>query len=99
MTILSLDECRKVNEVVDYILTHYSASIGNIKKKFDLTTEEYDMISELMMPAIHYYNRARHLECGIAKLISVYSKQTEGDETNELAEEETYYESEDRRVS
>ena len=69
MTILPLDECRKINEIVDYIVMHRATTVAKVKEKFGLTNEEYDMISELMMPAIRYQNKAYRLEYGIRELM------------------------------
>ena len=69
MTVLRLDECRLVNEIVDFIVTHHGVSVAKVKEMYNLTAEEYDMISELMMPAIRYYNKAKRLESGIRGLM------------------------------
>ena len=69
MTVLRLDECRRVNEIVDFIVTHHGVSVAKVKEMYNLTAEEYDMISELMMPAIRYYNKAKRLESGIRGLM------------------------------
>ena len=69
MTVLRLDECRRVNEIVDFIVTHHGVSVAKVKEMYNLTSEEYDMISELMMPAIRYYNKAKRLESGIRSLM------------------------------
>ena len=85
MVILNKADCEKINTVVDYICEHYGVSVGEIKKKFGLTTEEYDMISDLMMPAIRYHARVRHLETGIRKLIRTYN----GEDMETLKDEES----------
>lgn len=59
MTILNLDECRKINMVVDYIVAHPAATVERVKSQFNLNKEEYDMISELMMPAVRWRAAAR----------------------------------------
>ena len=75
MTVLNRDECKKVNEIVDYILVHTGISVAGIKEKFGLSKEEYEMISELMMPPLRWYNRAKYYENGIKRLISQYKEQ------------------------
>lgn len=77
MTVLNKIECDKVTEIEEYILTHYQVTVADVKKKFNLTSEEYDMIMDLIMPALRYFNRAKHLEAGIRRLIRVYSGETE----------------------
>lgn len=79
MTVLNKDETDKINEVVDYIILNYQTSVGEVKQKYHLTKAEYDMISELMMPAIRWYNEARRLKAenntlktGIAEIIDKY---------------------------
>lgn len=59
MTILNLDECRKINTVVDYIVAHPAATVEQVKSAFKLSKDEYDMISELMMPAVRWRAIAR----------------------------------------
>lgn len=61
MTILNLDECRKINTVVDYIVAHPAATVERVKSAFKLSKDEYNMISELMMPAVRWRAAARDL--------------------------------------
>lgn len=86
MTILNKADCEKINQVVDYIIQHPKLSVAQIKRKFHLSSEEYDMISDLMMPAMRYSSRVTHLENGIRKLIRTYENQVsdyESDDENE----------------
>lgn len=75
MTVLNRDECKRVNEIVDYILVHTNISVTDVKEKFGLSKEEYEMISELMMPPLRWYNRAKYYESGIKRLLSQYKEQ------------------------
>lgn len=61
MTILSGVDQDKIIEVSDYLanLTDYNVTVADIKKKFGLTNEEYNMIYELTMPAIRRGNGER----------------------------------------
>lgn len=68
MTVLNLDDCRKINIVVDYILDHQAKTVRNVKDLFGLSGEEYDMISELMMPAMRRIEAARKADQEITKL-------------------------------
>ena len=68
MTVLNLDECRKINTVVDYILDYPAKTVRNVKDLFGLSGEEYDMISELMMPAMRRREAARKADQEIMKL-------------------------------
>lgn len=52
LTILPADEIDCIVTVSDFILKFPNMSVGDIKKKFRLTSEEYDMIFELCMPRI-----------------------------------------------
>lgn len=88
MTVLNYEERQKVNQVVEYIVTHYQVTVADVKEKFNLTNEEYDMISDLMMPAIRWYSRATHLEAGIRRLIRVYSGAETEEESDECGEDE-----------
>lgn len=77
MTVLNKSETDKINEVVDYILTHYNTTVGAVKRKFNLTKDEYEMISELMMPALRYFNEAKRLEAGINAIKNKYKIEEE----------------------
>lgn len=59
MTIVNLEDCRKINVVVDFIITHPAVTVEKVKRTFNLSTDEYDMISELMMPAMRQRAIAR----------------------------------------
>lgn len=61
ITILSGIEQDKIVEVSDYLanLTDYNVTVADIKKKFGLTNEEYNMIYDLTMPAIRRGNGER----------------------------------------
>ena len=52
LRILTPDEIDRIVEVEDFILKFPSMSVRDIKKKFHLSSEEYDMIFELCMPRI-----------------------------------------------
>lgn len=58
MTILSGVDQDKIIEVSDYLanLADYNVTVADIKKKFGLTNEEYNMIYDLTMPAIRRSN-------------------------------------------
>lgn len=60
MTVLTGDERDRVVQIIEYI-TRYktSATVGDIKKKFNLTKEEYDMCMDLAMPSIRHSNTSR----------------------------------------
>jgi len=61
MTILSGVDQDKIIEVSDYLanLTDYNVTVADIKEKFGLTNEEYNMIYDLTMPAIRRGNGER----------------------------------------
>lgn len=61
MTILKGVEIDRIVEVSDYIanLADYNVTVADIKEKFKLTNEEYDMIYDLTMPAIRRGNGER----------------------------------------
>lgn len=52
LRILTQDEIDRIVEVEDFIMKFPSMSVHDIKKKFHLSSEEYDMIFELCMPRI-----------------------------------------------
>lgn len=88
MTVLNKSECDQIVEIIEFIIHHNQVSVADVKKKFNLSSEEYDMISDLMMPAIRYSNRVRELETGIRKLIKTYSAkdnlEVDEDDENEV---------------
>ena len=61
MTILSGIDQDKIIEVVDYLanLNDYKVTVADVKEKFGLTNDEYNMIYELSMPAIRRGNGER----------------------------------------
>ena len=52
MTVLSRDEIDSIVDVIDFIIAHGSVSVKDIKCRFGLTSEEYEMIMDLSMPFI-----------------------------------------------
>ena len=74
MTILEKEDIKKINEVIDYIAVAQSATVGYIKRKFNLTKEEYDMISDLMMPAIRQRNNYRNMQTKYTVLQHAYDE-------------------------
>lgn len=60
MTVLTGDERDRVVQIIEYITKYKtSATVGDIKKKFNLTKEEYDMCMDLAMPSIRHSNTSR----------------------------------------
>jgi predicted transcriptional regulator len=58
MKILEYSEIEKINSVVEYILTRHCVEISKLKRRFGITTKEYEMIAGLAMPALRNYNEA-----------------------------------------
>ena len=52
LTILPQDQIDCIVEVSDYILKHATVTVSAIRKKFDITIDEYNMIFDLCMPRI-----------------------------------------------
>ena len=75
MQVLNKADGEKINQIVDYILNNYCKSVGEIKKRFDLTDEEYDMISDLMMPVMRYFNENKQLKININALLEAYQNE------------------------
>ena len=57
-SVLPQHEIDDIVEVADYILSHQSSikSINEVKKKFGLTTEQYNMVYDFCMPLIRRWN-------------------------------------------
>lgn len=69
MKVLCYEDCQKINEVVEHILAHPNDPVWSVKKKFNLSKDEYDMISELMMPALRQKNNAHELKVKIGSIL------------------------------
>lgn len=52
MKIVSKDQTDYMNLVMDYILSHPAISVAEIKQRFHLTDEEYNMCIDLCMPSV-----------------------------------------------
>lgn len=53
MIVLPQDQIDKMKEIMDYILRYDPiTTVGEIKQKYQLTNDEYDMIYDLCMPLI-----------------------------------------------
>lgn len=58
--VLPPDQISYMNGIMDYILKNPAKSVGFIKKKFNLTEEEYQMIYDLTMPHVRIRNITRY---------------------------------------
>ena len=56
MTIIPQDQIDKMVEVMDVILKYPYMTVGDIKKRFNLTSQEYEMIYGLVMPLVREAN-------------------------------------------
>lgn len=53
MIVLPQDQIDKMKEIMDYLFKYQAlTTVGEVKKRFGLTSEEYDMIYDLCMPLI-----------------------------------------------
>ena len=77
MTILNKAECDKINEVIDYILAHQNAKVKDVKTRFNLTDAEYDMISDLMMPAQRQWSLQMHYRVRIGQILANLKREKE----------------------
>ncbi len=60
MTILPQEQVETMVKVMDDILKYPGISIGTLRKRYNLTMEEYDMIFELCMPLIREINAKKY---------------------------------------
>ena len=60
MTVLPKDQIDKMAQVMDDILKYPNLSIGELRKRYNLTVEEFDMIYDLCMPLIRETNVKRY---------------------------------------
>ena len=80
MTILPQDEIEQIVTVCDFIIRFPSMSVGDIKRKFRLTSEEYEMIFDLCMPKIRagsssaYWRTKHHMLASRIKNVIDQSK-------------------------
>ena len=56
MIVLPGDQIDKMAEIMELILSPKGLTVADIKRKFKLTNEEYDMIFDLSMPRIRHNN-------------------------------------------
>ena len=80
MTILNKAECDKINEVIEYILVHQNAKVKDVKTRFNLTDAEYDMISDLMMPAQRQWSLHMHYRIRIGQILANLKREKEAKE-------------------
>lgn len=61
LTILDGMEREKIVEVIDFLTDdrYRAITVADVKKRFNLTNDEYEMIFELAMPAIRQNNSMR----------------------------------------
>lgn len=60
MVVLEHDQIERMANIMDVILKYPGLTVGDIKKKYHLTSEEYDMIFDLTMPLIREMNVKRY---------------------------------------
>lgn len=56
--ILPNEQVEFMNKVTDYIFSHPSKSVADIRKAFNITSEQYNMIYDLAMPRERHRNLA-----------------------------------------
>lgn len=93
MTILSGVDQDKIIEVIDYLanLNDYKVTVADVKEKFGLANDEYNMIYELSMPAIRRGNGERfykfnykNIEKEIDQVIRYITTNPKGQSAEEL---------------
>ena len=53
MIVLPQDQIDRMKEIMDYLLKYQTGiTVGEVKRKYNLTSEEYEMIYDLCMPLI-----------------------------------------------
>ncbi len=79
LTIIPHDECERINEIIDYILVHTESkyTVSYIKEKFELSDEEYEMISVLMLPAMRWYNANSRTKIALRQEIKLRDRERE----------------------
>jgi len=77
MVILPKEDQDKIVQVIEYILAHPGTKVKVIKEKFDLTMEEYDQISTLMMPAQRQYSLVISHKMKLSKLLEKLGEEKE----------------------
>lgn len=91
MTIIPKDDINRVNEIADYVIQNPSVPVEKVKLKFGITSDEYDMISDLMMPALRYYNEAAHYRSDLHALLNSLEKEKEGFENARRVKQASTY--------
>lgn len=58
MQILPQTQIDEMNKIMDFILNHPGVPVEDIRNRFHITSEEYNMIFDLVMPSIRKGNRS-----------------------------------------
>lgn len=87
ITILSEDEITQIVTVSDYILKHPSITVADIRRRFRLTTEEYNMIFDICMPRVRAGSAALYWKTKYNMVTTRLDKILEGVTNNKLKDE------------
>lgn len=69
MTVIPFDEVEAINEIIEYMISHPAEPVRSIKRRFELKDDEYNMVAELMMPAVRQHNTVWQLKHEINKIM------------------------------
>ena len=87
ITILSQEEIDQIVRVEDYILRHPAATVADIRRRFHLTSEEYNMIFDICMPKVRAGSAALYWKIKYNMVTTRLDKILEGVTNNKLKDE------------
>lgn len=75
MVVLNVDDIKSITDVIEYIVERNDdkISVKEVKKKFGLSSEEYEMCMDLAMPVIRKDNELRYVKAKLSLLPFVKS--------------------------
>ena len=88
--LLDPDQIKFINQVMDYILRYPMKTVGEIKKKFKLSEDQYQMIMDVTMPHIRAGNVGSYWKNKYTMLrdaISERIRQTKKESRKQLADD------------
>lgn len=87
ITILSQEEIDQIVVISDFILRHPSITVADIRRRFRLTTEEYNMIFDICMPRVRAGSAALYWKTKYNMITTRLDKILEGINNNKLKDE------------
>ena len=86
MVIIPTEQINRMVDVMEDIISPRGKNVGDIKKKHNLTSDEYDMIMDLCMPRIRHSNGVDYWKNNYLSMRNqIYERLRQEDYGNKLA--------------